>query len=339
MDENKYIICPNVEMTVASDNEVFVRNHNKIYSLKGNIVKNYLIPLLPSLEEGISLKEFGRYGDEDKIIKGVIEPLVKQNILKKSCDEEKSLDLLDSNVVELLSSKHIALITNESLFKRVKNIFRQYFANVDLIDPFSNVKNFLSNDNMSRIKDEVLQYDYVVIIETANNRKYEDELNRVICATKVPGMFSCINQGSIQIGPTIFPDYTGCLECLRFRMINNSQFMDKLIPFSQGEVYGSIDCSQFNARVDEGTLMAGVGHIIFELIRIVLVDNGLESDKITTKLPLSIESVIDIDLLSGTREINQFLKNPKCPVCNEKIYEWPENNAWMESYSFDLGEE
>lgn len=324
-------ISKNTEFSTAKNNEVIVKNDEKVFSLNGKAVGKYLIPMLVDLEKGVNIDDISKYGDCDYILKNIISPLINMNLLSvgKSSEEQKS-----SPYYLIAKEKKIGLVAGSRNYVFIKHIFDKFFGEVKMVAELSEDEYLFDSRYLRRLEDNMSKYDYIVIVETESNEKFESLLNKMLCESDTKGIFCKIQNYNVNIGPTIIPGKVGCLECLKFRKINNNENADKLSPFFKGNVYGNSNPSCINSETNYLELSVGLNLLLLELLRVIIMDLTIDDAVVTRNMPLTLEGVESFDILSGELTTNKFLKNPNCPVCNSKIYSWPEVNPWMDDYTY-----
>lgn len=319
------------EFSVKSNNEVYVKNENKVFSLKGPTVSHELIPLLPKLENGITQSELMKLPNYNQLMDRVINPLLNQEML--IFDDDYNLNVNNSDDDLTVIKSKIAIISNRKIYDKFEQVLTNYFSDIQCINPFNN-KGVLTRDSYELLRETIKEFDYVLIVETVHNNKYENMLNKMLCDTQITGMFIYLNKYEYEIGPTVIPGYLGCLACLKFRQINTTSNVEQLAPFLTGDVYSNITESELYKEVEEATMISAIGIVVYELRRIIITDMSIANDIIVNELPITFETVISNNLTNGEIYSYEFLKNPRCPVCGSIAKGWPENNAWMENYSF-----
>lgn len=142
-------------------------------------------------------------------------------------------------------------------------------------------------------------YDCAAYLGNSGFDKFSRQFNRKLFQGRIPGIFGVQDGFDGFVGPTVFPEETGCLRCFLERLAVNSRQSARLRAYLNAEKTTN-DSIHANLRFD---IMAG-------FLAIELVNLAIHDLNITTGRFLHINSM-NMDFSTEA-----LLRDPNCEVCS-----------------------
>jgi len=349
------------DITIAQidEDEITIKTASRLFKLKGNDIKNILIPNIENFELGVdffTIKKCSLEASEEEIhnalgqltARGWLTNIDTPVSIKSFSDSEKesyeSIGVDYRKIQAILDNKTVGVISlmnhTESL---VEYMLGSNIKNINLLLPndiaenvssyfyqknnFENLNLCSFNDlNQEILENQIKNCDFLIILETIENKYIEKQVNKLCLKHKKPFIRAIIQNFKSEIGPLVIPNMTACLECYNTRIYSNlnhyleNKAIDQKI-MSKGYVY------QISNEVTMSSFLTGIGILTNEVIKYFIKD-------ITWNFPASIESVIEFDNYNMELNVNKFLKIPRCEICGKNIMNDCEEKYWMEPYSY-----
>lgn len=353
--DTKLFMHPQVEFAI-SNTDVLVKTQFKIFRLSGDVVESQLIPALQYFEKGVTLSELITLlsiDNSDKFVKDVIQPMVVRHWLTTNTETvtldnhlqiSNAFSSLGANGLEItdyLSTKKIAVLGLSTFAVDLVTNLQQYFADVELFLPNScntNIKYSVYDvSDLDSLFNKFRQKDLVLFTESKENTQFEYQLNRLSLEYNIKILFTRTCGFNVTVGPTLIPQKTGCLECLKFRQMNNSSFSKEFLAFNTGKHF--IATPNDGNSVDVNAKLSMISMATNEAIKLSLLEKVLYKDDITLDMPGTLNTTIEFNVMTNTLNSNSFLKNPRCLNCGSHLYRAPEIKPWMESYTYPIKKE
>ncbi|MEB2302452.1 hypothetical protein LAV72_22865 [Lysinibacillus xylanilyticus] len=355
----KFTLKNDITIAQMDEDEITIKTASRLFKLKGNDIKNILIPNIENFEHGVdffTIKNCSIEASEEEIhnalgqltARGWLTNLDTPVSIKSFSDSEKesyeSIGVDYSKIQPILDNKTVGVISlmNHTEYL-VEYMLGSNIKNINLLLPndfaenvsshFSRKNNFeeLNLCSFNYLNQEILENhitscDFLILLETIENKFIEKQINKLCLKHKKPFIRAIVQNFKSEIGPLVIPNLTACLECYNTRIYSNlnhyleNKAIDQKV-MSKGYGY------KVSNEVTMSSFLTGIGILTNEVIKYFIKD-------ITWNFPASIESIIEFDNYNMELNINKFLKIPRCEICGKNIINNCEKKYWMEPYSY-----
>lgn len=327
---HKIIVVP------VGDNQIIISNNDKNYTIEGEDVKRFVIPILITISNSKGVKvdvlcrETFPEDDEEKIL-DIIKKMLDMGILiEESEKKEKPLIismLLESNlknetcevIKKELSEKKVCIVCNLNLREYVNELSDVYGLTYDIVDE-QNILSMLKEDKL-------LEHDLIYYHTDFENVVIMDALNEFCLKTNIPYIISKCLGFNVEIGPFVIPYQTSCIACMEKRKLSTMNF-----PLESENIKEYIRMNNINLFSEKKELShfnnIAINHSFMDIFKYFTKD-------ILWKYPETIENVIHMDFLNSEFQYCKILRNPICLKCSSKSKsDVIERRAWTTKHNY-----
>ncbi len=326
---------PKTVIVPVDDNKLIISNSDKNFTIEGNDVKNFVIPILLAVSNygAISTndicKEISMSADKEDVL-SIIRKLIDMRILleEKSVSFSKVISILKesnlsdeicNNINSILYTKKVCVICSSYIKDYILNLAKEYNINCDFIDE-KDLQDCLANEDS-------VKYDLIYYHSNFENVVLIEMINDFCLNNNIPYIFSKNIGFTVEIGPFVIPFKTSCVVCEEKRKLSAMNFPIENETIKEYVKINNISIFKEEKDFNYFDNLAAI-HSVMEIFKFFTKD-------ILWKYPETIENKIRMDFLNADYQYFRILKNPICPKCSSKAKtDIIENRAWSTKHLY-----